>query len=637
MSNHFINSNKDLNENNIKNGFILDVEDLYVRIILIGKMIICEIPESNNWESCIEQINANVYLYTGCKEWMELSDKTAYHVEIKGINRKVWVGRVCSYNDVTTQISIMKSHEGSTDSIKKVRTMYGRCKRSMMLLDDIHREHVINKKFKKNEVIAIKSVAGSGKTTTLLNLAKKHKDKRILYIAFNKSLITEIKEKLKSQNIRNMIPKTFDALLYNLYTSINGNEPHISDLRPHMLGDINTWFIGKPYKLKDYYCKIFSKYCNDHIHNDIVDFCMKNYDKKQPLLEGIWDKVNKGSLITFESIRKQAYINHWFRKSIDKEYDMIMIDETQDFDMMMLNMLLNDTTIPKVFVGDPKQSIYQFRGCINAFDYLPKDALTIEFYSTFRVGNPACDIIRSKFDNCWMISKCKNDTHFVDSFDLNEGYTYLFRSWRVLLETATRTNDIWIYNYEKKMNEIRNLHKKLQNVKKIDESNNTCEDDLPMFIKSLSLEDLEKLIDNVTNNLSTFEESKIKMYTVHSYKGMEDINIRIANDVDKDKDENIYYVAITRGMQKILIDPFINKVTFNSSSKKETIIEDYTTECGHCVNATIVNSKKGKLYKINISGPYIFESSGFKTLYSSPNIDSVHINVGKYLNNTGFV
>ena len=41
---------------------------------------------------------------------------------------------------------------------------------------------------------------------------------------------------------------------------------------------------------------------------------------------------------------------------------MIMIDETQDFDLIMLNILLNDTTIPKIFVGDPKQSIYQFRG-----------------------------------------------------------------------------------------------------------------------------------------------------------------------------------------------------------------------------------------------------------------------------------
>jgi hypothetical protein len=35
---------------------------------------------------------------------------------------------------------------------------------------------------------------------------------------------------------------------------------------------------------------------------------------------------------------------------------------------------------------------------------------------------------------------------------------------------------------------------------------------------------------------------------------MEDDNIRLANDIDICEDENIYYVAITRGMKKILID-----------------------------------------------------------------------------------
>ena len=49
--------------------------------------------------------------------------------------------------------------------------------------------------------MAIKSVAGSGKTTTLLELSKIHKNKRILYIAFNRSLISEIKDKIDSEKI----------------------------------------------------------------------------------------------------------------------------------------------------------------------------------------------------------------------------------------------------------------------------------------------------------------------------------------------------------------------------------------------------------------------------------------------------
>ena len=65
--------------------------------------------------------------------------------------------------------------------------------------------------------------------------------------------------------------------------------------------------------------------------------------------------------------------------------------------------------------------------------------------------------------NVGWFQKVKNETTFVKSFDTDEKYVYLFRSWRILLETAEKTKNIWIYNFDKKINEIRNLHKKLQN------------------------------------------------------------------------------------------------------------------------------------------------------------------------------
>ena len=178
--------------------------------------------------------------------------------------------------------------------------------------------------------------------------------------------------------------------------------------------------------------------------------------------------------------------------------------------------------------------------------------LIIEFYSTFRIGNPACETIRNEFDDCWMISKSKNKTTFVNSFDIHEKYVYLFRSWRVLLQTAEKTNNIWIYNYEKKFSEITNLHKKLSYSKLSDED--MFEDDLPKFLKSITLNQLEELIDNIANNIVSFEDSEIQFYTTHSYKGMENNNIRLAKDINVKKDENIYYVSITRSMKKILID-----------------------------------------------------------------------------------
>jgi hypothetical protein len=541
--------------------WIFNVEKQYIRRVNIGNQVVCEIPH-DNWEKAVKVVENNLFLYTGYKTWIWLSDRESYRVEIDNKLRNVWIGEICYFQDVLDNTCLqyiitdkgIENFNSINNELDSVSIIYARCKKSMFLLDEIHRKYVNIHNFKTNDIVAIKSVAGSGKTTSLLNLSKIHNNKRVLYIAFNKSLITEIKDKIKSQSIQNMFPFTFDALLYKLFISIKGYEPEIIDLRPQFISNIIPFLDGKPYKVREYYCNKFTQFCNDADINDIRSFCLKIIGDKKPLLEQMWDKVKQEKLITFESIRKQAYINKWFKSFIDTNYDLIMIDETQDFDMIMLKMLLNDTTIPKIFVGDPMQSIYDFRGCINAFNYLPKDALIVEFYSTFRIGNPACDIIRSKFKECWMISKSKNETNFVNSFELNEKYVYLFRSWRVLLQTAENTQNIWIYSYDKKINEIRNLHKKLSNRTYMDDVDNKFEDDLPKFLTSITSQQLENLLNNINTNIVNFEDSVVKFYTTHSYKGMENEIIRLSNDINICEDENIYYVAITRGMKKILID-----------------------------------------------------------------------------------
>ena len=576
---------------NIDNNldWIFNTEKQFIKKIIIGNKIICEIP-NNNIELTLKKISNNIFFFTGYKEWVHLVDREIYEIEIENSKRNLWICEICYFEDVldkTCLKDILTNDEiayftNIDKNVPKKKIMYARCKKSMYLLDEIHRNYISKRKFKENDIIAIKSVAGSGKTTTLLELSKKNKDKKILYLAFNKSLITEIKDKIKKDNIKNLIPQTFDALLYKVYVSVNGIEPNIVDIRPQFLGNIIEWFKNKPYKIRQFYSKNFIKFCNDVEETDMVSFCMKEFGKSKPLLEELWEKTKNAGLITFEILRKQAFLNNWCKEYIDKNYDMIMIDETQDFDMIMLKMILKDTTIPKLFVGDPKQSIYEFRGCINAFNYLPKEALIIEFYSTFRIGNPACDETRNKFKDCWMISKSKNETIFVVTFDENEKYTYLFRSWKVLLETAEKTPNIWIYSYDKKISEIRNLHEKLLNIKNFDTDETRFEDDLPMFLKSLSVEQLEKLIENISNNIVKFEDSSIKFYTVHSYKGLEDENIRIAEDIDLTEDENIYYVAITRGKGKIMLDKqkkITNKEIINNIimvDKKNTIKKEPT-------------------------------------------------------------
>lgn len=56
----------------------------------------------------------------------------------------------------------------------------------------------------KNKNVIVNSVAGSGKTTTILHIAKKLEEKRILLLTYNKKLKLETREKIKFNNLSNI-------------------------------------------------------------------------------------------------------------------------------------------------------------------------------------------------------------------------------------------------------------------------------------------------------------------------------------------------------------------------------------------------------------------------------------------------
>ena len=57
-----------------------------------------------------------------------------------------------------------------------------------------------------------------------------------------RSLITEIKEKLKQQNITNIQAYTFDALLYRLFSFLKGYNPHLNEMKPQTLSQLFPFF-----------------------------------------------------------------------------------------------------------------------------------------------------------------------------------------------------------------------------------------------------------------------------------------------------------------------------------------------------------------------------------------------------------
>lgn len=532
----------------------LFLENIYVCKTKIGKFGVIEII-NDHFFNLIYNCKNQIYFHTNHSELLMVKNKKKYIIECEGKIRNMMMCKVILFDEKLPLLQI-------------VPIIYGRCINSMKFLDNVYRNYLYKHKFQTGEIIAVKSVAGSGKTTTLLELAKIHSQKKILYIAFNKSLITEIKDKIQSHHIKNMYPTTFDALMRTVFiikTKMDVEHVNISDLKPQTLPFYIDWFSNKSYYIKNFYIKCFHKFCNQTKYHDIIEFSRKIYGREKVLLTKMWQKTLDHEMLTFDSIRKLVEINKWCKGYIDANYDMIFIDESQDFDNSMLKILLEDTTIPKLFVGDHRQAIYEWKGCINAFDKLPENALILEFYSTFRVGMPACELIRNQFPDCYMISKSNNETQLLYDIIPTEKYTYLFRSWKNLLKTASKMNNIWIYNFHTQIEYIKRLHSKLQ-ISALDEDEyNEFSDDLPKFLLKLSLEELEKLIMNIEKNIVKKEDCNVEFYTIHSYKGLEEDTIRIFNDIDKIKETNLYYVALTRGKKKIICDTYSYSIDNHSN------------------------------------------------------------------------
>ncbi len=130
--------------------------------------------------------------------------------------------------------------------------------------------------------IKINAVAGSGKTTTLIEYAKaRPANSRILYLAFNKGLVSDIEGKLDKFGIRNMEVRTFDSLLYKIYTEVKGFGPSIVEIKPQLMDTINDWFKGKAFKLKRYFSLNFVNFCTNVSHTNIEQYCIEVLGKKK--------------------------------------------------------------------------------------------------------------------------------------------------------------------------------------------------------------------------------------------------------------------------------------------------------------------------------------------------------------------
>ena len=259
----------------------------------------------------------------------------------------------------------------------------------------------------KEESFKINAVAGSGKTTTLLEYAKRNSSLKILYLAYNKSLQLEIQEKLKEYNLPHMQVSTIHALAFNKihayqYTLCNDLKVQVIERvlceYEAIVNQRNNYFPIAEYialikDLVNFYCNsslialdknLLEKYkTQSDLGPKLLELLNKDENRALAHLKFILSAMkNKKIEATHDFYLKMFYLNKKVCTSLD--YDLILVDEAQDISDVMIG-IVEAQSCRRIYIGDSFQQIYSFRYAINALNKIELPSYSLS--KSFRFGD----------------------------------------------------------------------------------------------------------------------------------------------------------------------------------------------------------------------------------------------------------
>ena len=245
--------------------------------------------------------------------------------------------------------------------------------------------------------IKINAVAGSGKTTTVIEYAKtRPAGSKILYLAFNKSVKLEAIKKFKQKGLNNVIVETAHSLAYKNIVFRHQYKVRALGYKTHEIAEL-LGLQGNGEKHHEYVIA-------NHINKFITLFCNSDKLKVQDVnyLETVGDAKAKTFVKTFYhfietktrqllakmdtgeiEITHDFYLKKFQLQNPVLAFDYILFDEGQGASAAMLDVFLKQPAI-KVIVGDTHQQIYGWRFAVNSLE--KTSFKTFNLSHSFRFG-----------------------------------------------------------------------------------------------------------------------------------------------------------------------------------------------------------------------------------------------------------
>jgi superfamily I DNA/RNA helicase len=284
-----------------------------------------------------------------------------------------------------------------------------------------------------DRVLKINAVAGSGKTTTLLEYAARRPNRRILYLVYNRSVADEVRLRVAQRALHHVTVSTIHALAYR-YTNAH---------RFELEHELNEWRLldrylpavsrqSKEGLLLGWLIKDVLNYYMNASDTGLDDSLLQRYAADSAPQAHVADLLRSHGSELLETVRRVLSdmrsgrlpaVHDFYLKLFQflprpLPYDAILVDEAQDTSGVMLSVVARQPAI-QVYVGDTFQQIYGFRYAVNSLERI--NAPDYRLSRTFRFGDGLARHLSAKLNaaysllgdgKCLTISGNKEPTWF---------------------------------------------------------------------------------------------------------------------------------------------------------------------------------------------------------------------------------
>lgn len=455
--------------------------------------------------------------------------------------------------------------------------------------------------FKTTRVLKVNAVAGSGKTSTLELLAKEFQQPSLL-LAFNKAIADEAGKRFPMHvSCRTMNSVAYAEFGRALQHKLNLNKnPKVNTMRS--IKNTVDWFKLEEYtqatppisarviaglarEAVDRFCHSSRTSISEQdLHRGDFKDLQKNHDFDTyhlsrvivNLAKLIWEeRINP---ISQSSCTHDTYVKLWSLSNPKLNYEILYIDESQDINPCVLHVL-EQQACKVLYVGDQYQSIYGFRGAINAMKNII--APTLSLSQSWRYGEVVANVAEYILhkDNVTVKGNSSIPSMLCE-INPEEEHTMIFRTNAELLNQAEQFIDKGV-KVSIEIN-VKDFIRQVNSILELQEGGKPFHDNIARFgsfaelleyakesvevqrmINTALRPDVQQLLDKLeVNNQCT--NPTVILTTAHKSKGLEFDNVVVANDFkfgEKDlldmpeQEINLLYVAVTRAKQKLQLPP----------------------------------------------------------------------------------